>query len=533
MLIWDTVAKIFLFYSWTISIEALDEPSQFINLNLPSLAEHVIHGNEGRLLANGAIAVRTGARTGRSPKDRFIVCDATTESSVDWGGINQRFDPEGFVRLWNRVSEFVSSDSTYRSYMHVGAHPEHHLPIQVTTQYAWHHMFAQALFVTPDEFNPSDKPIWEILSVPEFQCVPERDGTNSDGTVIIDFTRRRVLVAGLKYAGEMKKSMFAVMNFLLPEQDVLPMHCSANVDSSGKTALFFGLSGTGKTTLSSDEDCELIGDDEHGWGVSTVFNFEGGCYAKCINLSRETEPVIYDAIRFGAIVENVVYDEETRIPDYTDTRYTENTRACYPRANIRSCQPDNRAGEPETIFFLTCDVSGVLPPVSLLSEETAAYHFLSGYTAQVGSTVMGSSDPFSATFSAGFGAAFLPRPPGVYAELLIRRMKGFGSKVYLVNTGWSGGPYGVGERMSIPTTRRIIEAVRSGEVLRVPHKHLPMLNLTIPVHLDGINSKILNPQDTWSNPEDYTVAQASLIAKFKENFKKFVVDAKIAAAGPG
>ena len=493
----------------------------------------MVQRREGHLLANGAIAVTTGQRTGRSPKDRFIVHDDLTRTTVDWGDINQPLDPGSMEKLWVRVRDFVDQDdSHYRGFMHVGAHPDHYLPVQVTTQFAWHQMFASSLFIVPDSFNPSNRDIWQILNAPRFVCDPARDGTKSDGTVIVDFARKRVLVAGMRYAGEMKKAMFAVLNFLLPDKDILPMHCSANVDANGSVALFFGLSGTGKTTLSSDLDCLLIGDDEHGWGTGTVFNFEGGCYAKCINLKHETEPVIFDAIRFGALLENVVIDEPTREPDYTDSSLTENTRACYPRNNIKMCVPDNRAGEPETIIFLTCDVSGVLPPVSLLTLEGAAYHFLSGYTAQVGSTVVGATEPYTSTFSAGFGAAFLPRPPRVYAELLMRRINAFGAHVYLVNTGWTSGAFGVGHRMSIPDTRQIIHAVRSGELLRGPTKHLPELNLTIPTQVEGIDPQILDPRDTWSDPGAYDAARGSLITKFKENFEKFDIGSNILEAGP-
>ena len=483
-------------------------------------------------MSNGSIAVRTGTRTGRSPRDRFIVRESTTSPKIDWGVVNQPFEPQRFARLWARVSAFVDANESYVGLMHVGAHPMHYQPVQVCTQYAWHQMFARTLFIVPDQFNPQNKPVWQILNAPDFQCDPERDGTSSDAVVIISFSERKILVAGMRYAGEMKKAMFAVMNFLLPEDDILPMHCSANVDADGKVALFFGLSGTGKTTLSSDPDCLLIGDDEHGWGTGTVFNFEGGCYAKCINLRRETEPVIYDAIRFGAIVENVVVDEDTRSPDYADSSLTENTRACYPRDNIEAREPANRAGEPESIIFLTCDVSGVLPPVSILSKQAAAYHFLSGYTAQIGSTVVGTAEPYAATFSAGFGAAFLPGPPGVYAELLMKRLESFDCQVYLVNTGWTGGTYGQGKRFGIPETRRIVQSARSGELSQVSLTHLPELNLSIPTHVEGLDPNILNPRNAWANQEQYDLARTSLISKFKDNFDRFVVDQEIVEAGP-
>ncbi len=494
----------------------------FYNLSIPELYEVSIKDGSGQIVEGGSIIAYTGAHTGRSPKDRFVVKEPTTEDKIDWGPINQPISPEAFNSLYDKVVNYLEGKDLFVRDLHVCAHPDHQTNVRVINEYAWHNIFANNLFRRPDESElPHSDVGFTVISAPNFKADPKIDGTRTETFILLNLQKRIALIGGTEYAGEMKKSVFAAMNYLLPEKNVFPMHCSANSGKDGDVALFFGLSGTGKTTLSADPDRDLIGDDEHGWFDDGVFNFEGGCYAKVIKLKRETEPEIYDAsLRFGSIVENVEFDSHTRKINFDSDKYTENTRSAYQIDSLSGIVPSGVGGVPKTIFMLTYDAFGVLPPISKLNADQAMYYFLLGYTAKVAGTERGVSEP-QATFSSCFGAPFLPRPPKFYGKMLKEKMEKSGAKVWLLNTGISGGPYGIGDRMPLPSTRALVTAAIDGTLVKGEFTEAEVFGLKVPTKCPNVDSNLLRPILSWDDKDYYHKKAKELLDLFDEEYKKY------------
>jgi phosphoenolpyruvate carboxykinase (ATP) len=503
------------------------------NLSVPSLIEVAIHRKEGNLSSTGALSVKTGKFTGRSPDDRYIVDDSVTHNIIEWGKVNHPISEEKFENIFGRMKKYVEGKAFFIFDGFVGADPEIKLPIRVITDKAWHGLFATQIFIRPTLAElKNHKPEFTLLSVNDFGAMPELEGTRTETFIIINFKKKIVLIGATSYAGEIKKAMFSVMNYILPSRGVFPMHCSANVGMDGKAALFFGLSGTGKTTLSADPERHLVGDDEHGWSDKGIFNFEGGCYAKCINLKKENEPEIWRAIRFGAVMENVIIKRDTHEPDFSDGSLTENTRVVYPLDFIPAAIIPSVANHPKVIIFLTADAFGVMPPIAKLTKEGAMYHFMSGYTSKLAGTERGITEP-KETFSQCFGAPFMPLHAKEYAKMLGQKIDEHNTRVYLINTGWSGGPYGVGKRIDLKYTRAMVTSALNGDLEKTPFKHNDIFNLEIPTLCPRVPSEVLDPRNTWSDKEKYDISAKKLAALFVKNFEKFgETPEEILSAGP-
>lgn len=503
------------------------------NLSVPALVEKALQANEGTLSETGALVVNTGKYTGRSPDDKFVVDYPSIHDEIAWGKVNVPMTPETFEKIYNKMTAYLQGRDIYIFDGFAGADPKYTQRFRIVNELASQNLFIHQLLIRPEKEQLENfEPDFTIIAAPGFKCIPEIDGTNSEAAIIVSFEKRVVIIAGSQYSGEIKKSVFSVMNYLLPKNGVFPMHCSANIGSQGDTALFFGLSGTGKTTLSADPERMLIGDDEHGWSDNGVFNFEGGCYAKCINLSKENEPQIWNAIKFGALVENVVMDPDSRVFDFNDGSLTENTRVGYPVEFIPNAAIPGVGGQPKTVVFLTADAFGVLPPIAKLDKDMAMFHFVSGYTSKLAGTERGITEP-QATFSTCFGAPFLPLDPSVYAEMLGEKVAKSDAKVYLINTGWSGGSYGVGKRMSLKYTRAMVTAALSGALDDVKFELDPIFNVYVPTECPNVPAEILNPKNTWADKAEYDKTAKMLAARFTENFKKYThMPENIVKAGP-
>ncbi len=504
------------------------------NLSVPKLVEETIKRGEGWLANNGALVIRTGERTGRSPMDRFFVEEPTTKEHIWWTKTNVGVAPAVFDRLLKRTLSYLHTKEVYIFDGFVGADPRYRMPLRVIAERPAHALFSTTLFVrpTPDELKTLE-PQFTVIDAMDLEIDPEEFGIRSETFVGVSLEKKIILVVASGYGGEIKKSIFTVMNYLLPDQGIFPMHCSANIGQQGDSALFFGLSGTGKTTLSADPKRRLVGDDEHGWSDDGIFNFEGGCYAKVIRLSKEAEPQIYNAIRFGSLLENVITDERTGAIDYDDGSITENTRATYPVEYIPNCVIPGVADHPRNVIFLTCDAFGVMPPVAKLDPEMAMYHFIAGYTAKLAGTEVGIDEP-QATFSTCFGSPFMPRHPSIYAKFLGEKLKKHGAQCWLVNSGWSGGPYGEGSRMKIQITRALLDAIFSGELIKEKFSLDPIFNVLIPDSCPEVPKEVLHPRNTWKDGKAYDQKAHALAKRFQENFAKFAdqVDEKVIAAGP-
>jgi phosphoenolpyruvate carboxykinase (ATP) len=505
----------------TLGINGLER--QFWNLSREDLIAQVAAKGDCELTSDRVVIARTGKFTGRSPNDKYIVNYHTSyDDQIDWGKVNKAIEPDAADALFDEIKQYLVGKEIFIQDLLVGHHPTLGKAVRIVTESAWASLFARNLFINPEP-GMEKKPDYTIIQVPGFYADAAKYGLHSGTFIILDFEKHIGLIGGTAYAGEIKKSVFTIMNRILPEQNVLPMHCSANIGERGDTALFFGLSGTGKTTLSSDPDRRLIGDDEHGWGTDGVFNFEGGCYAKTIGLKKEYEPLIWNASqRLGAVLENVVYDKATGKIDFDDGSITENTRAAYPLEYIANYEKSGRGVHPENVFFLSADAFGVLPPISLLDKEQAMYYFLSGFTAKLAGTELGLGNEPQATFSSCFGAPFLPMKPRVYADLLGKLVAEHKSKVWLINTGWSGGAFGTGSRMKLPYTRSLIKAAISGNLGKGEMVKDSAFNLTIPAHCPGVPDEMLNPLKAWQNSQSYKETAKNLLKLFEENYKQFL-----------
>lgn len=503
------------------------------NLTPAELTERAVARGEGSLSDTGALVVTTGKYTGRSPNDRFVVDTPSIHDDIDWGKVNVPISPERFEQIYGKMMAYLQGREIFIFDGFAGADEQYHLPVRVVNELASQNMFIHQLLVRPTEEQLRDfVPGFTIIAAPGFKCVPERDGVNSEAAILVNFDKKMVLIAGSQYAGEIKKSIFSVMNYVLPKQGLFTMHCSANIGKDGDSALFFGLSGTGKTTLSADPNRKLIGDDEHAWSDKGIFNIEGGCYAKCINLSQENEPQIWNAIKFGALVENVVMDPETRTLDFDDGSLTENTRVGYPVTYIPDCVIPGVGGHPKTVVFLTADAFGVLPPISKLDKNQAMYHFVSGYTSKLAGTERGITEPVT-TFSTCFGAPFLPLDPSVYAEMLGRNIDKHNVNVYLVNTGWCGHKAGDGKRMSLKYTRAMVTAALNGDLEKVAYEKDPYFNVSVPTSCPGVPDEVLSPRKMWKDEAEYEKTAKDLAARFVKNFQKYThMPKSIVDAGP-